>query len=112
MPGNEAARAARDKGIKRAADHADAVHPRWTDMAFDALRAFLATRGHTKLRPFTSEDVRLHADRLGLPEPPSLRAWGNVYRRAVKEGLIVKVGVAQSRAAHCHCSFVSQWVAA
>ena len=110
MKGNEAARAARDEGMNRAADHADAVHPRWTDMAFEALRTFIATRGHAKLHPFTSEEVRLHADHLGLPEPPSLRAWGNVFQRAARAGMIEKVGVAQSRAAHCHCSFVSEWV--
>lgn len=101
----------RDAGIQQAVDHANAVHPRWIDQATDALRTYIQVHPHTKLHPFTSENVRDFAEKLGLPEPPHLRAWGGVFQRAAKDGLIEKVGIAQSQAAHCHCSFVSQWLA-
>ena len=105
-PGEEA-RAARDAGIGLAADHANAVEPRWTDRAYENLVAFChASPG----KSFTSEDVRDYAHNgRGLPEPAHRRAWGAVFQRAARVGLIHKAGINESRAAHCHCSHVGQW---
>ena len=101
----EAARAARDEGIGRAVAHADEVTPKWGDRAFDMLQRFMATTDTV----FTSEDVRAYAANNGLPEPPHLRAWGGVFQRAARQGLIVKDGHTTARAAHVHCSIVAMW---
>lgn len=107
---NEDARAARDAGIQQAADHAEEVSPTWNEKAYEALRIFAAGR-RSSGKPFTSEDVRSSIAAAGVPQPPHLRAWGNTFRRAAREGLIVKAGVTNSAAAHCHLSYVAQWKA-
>lgn len=104
------ARAARDAGIQHAAEHAEQVNDGWGDMAFEALRLFAAGK-RASGKPFTSEDVRSSIAAAGVPQPPHLRAWGNTFRRAAREGLIVKSGVTNSAAAHCHLSYVAQWKA-
>ena len=106
-PGADA-RYARDEGIGRAADHANRVTPAWVDLAFDVLADYLTKPPHCT-RGFTAEDVRDHANKLRLPPPPHLRAWGAVFQRAARAGLIVKDGVTESRAPHCHCSYVAKW---
>lgn len=105
----EAARKARDDGIGRAVDHADRVHPSWADQAFDVLADYLTIGAIAAGAGFTSEDVRDHADRLALPEPPHLRAWGGVFQRAARGGLIVKSGVTEARAARVHCGIITVW---
>lgn len=104
-----AARAARDEGMVRAAEHAESVHPRWVDQATDVLLDFLTIGEIAGGVEFTSEDVRDHADQLGLPKPPHLRAWGPVFRRVAKTGRIVKVGTAEAKAAHVHCGIIAVW---
>ncbi len=104
----EAARAARDDGIRRAVEHADAVEPRWVDQAYDVLLDFLR-RPEAHVASFTSEDVREHAAALGLPEPPHLRAWGGVFQRASRAGIIARAGVTTARAVNVHCSIVATW---
>ena len=104
------AREARDAGIKRAAEHAEDVSPNWGDRAFEVLRMY-AWANRESGTTFTSEDVRNSILGVGLPEPSHLRAWGSVFKRAAKEGIIVKAGVAESRAVHCHCAFVTKWKA-
>ena len=107
---NDAAKAARDAGIKHAADHAEAVIPSWGDMAYEALRIYAAGKRRSGAA-FTSEDVRGSIAAAAVPAPPHLRSWGAVFQRAAREGLIVKSGVVASRAAHCHCAYVAAWKA-
>lgn len=107
----KAARAARDSGIQQAADHAEEVHPDWGDLAYEALRLYAAGKRASGVT-FTSEDVRSSIAAAGVPEPPHLRAWGSVFKRAARAGLIVKAGIVESRAAHCHCAHVAAWRAA
>lgn len=104
----EAARAARDEGIARAAQHADDVTPKWSDRAFGMLSDYVKASDEA----FTSEDVRVYAAGRELPEPPHLRAWGGVFQRAARQGLIVKDGHTTARAVHVHCSIVALWRAA
>lgn len=101
-----AARAARDQGIKQAIDHADAKLPRWSDRALEVLRAYIRS---PEVGEFTAEDVRAYAGRVGLPQPPHLRAWGGVFQRAVKAGWIERAGTTQARAAHVHCAIITVW---
>lgn len=83
-----AAKAAAEIGIARSAIHADAVHDGWVDEAVESLRTTVALfpRGSD----FTIEQVRQNIN--NLPEPPDLRAWGAVTRRAVKLGYIARTG--------------------
>lgn len=105
-----AARAARDAGIQQAAQHADEVNPDWGHLAYETLRLFAAGRRGSG-QAFTSEDVRGSIAAAGVPAPPHLRAWGAVFQRAARAGLIVKVGIVESRATHCHCAHVAAWKA-
>lgn len=105
----EGARAARDGAIARAVDHAERVHPSWADRAYEVLEDYLTADHAGQGGGFTSEDVRDHADKLSLPEPPHLRSWGGVFQRAARRGLIEKAGVTQARAAHVHCGIVTVW---
>lgn len=104
----DAARAARDSGIHRAAQHAEEVMPSWGDRAYAVLLDYL-TKPPFCTSAFTSEDVRDHAHLLGLPEPAHRRAWGAVFQRAARAGLIAKNGVTEARAKHVHCSIVTVW---
>lgn len=59
---------------------------------------------------FKTEDVRVfaHGSR-NLPAPPDLRAWGTVVQRAIREGLIKKVGHGASKNRTAHCRPVMVW---
>ena len=107
---NDEARAARDAGIQQAAEHAEEVHPDWNALADEALRVFAAGK-RASGEAFTSEDVRSSIAAAFVPHPPHLRAWGSVFKRAAHAGLIAKVGIVESRAAHCHCAHVAAWKA-
>ncbi len=74
----------RDEGMRRAADHADAVHPKWTDRAFDLFKRYSLTH-----RLFMTEDVRLWVQQHRLIEAPDdQRAWGAVTAKAVRAGVV------------------------
>lgn len=78
------ARELAQRGMQQAADHADAVEPRWTDRAFDMLKQYAVEN-----REFMTEDVRVWANANGLAAPPAPQAWGAVTQRASREKLIV-----------------------
>ena len=101
-----AARDARDQGIQQAIDHADFKIPKWSDRALEILRCYIRKPG---VGEFTAEDVRAYADKVGLPEPPHLRAWGGVFQRASRNAWIERAGVTQARAAHVHCGIITVW---
>ncbi|TAM22380.1 MAG: hypothetical protein EPN60_16945 [Nevskiaceae bacterium] len=98
------ARRRRDSGIARAADHADAETPGWTDIAFEFLEACAKVRA----APFLAEDVIEMAKAAHLPEPPDGRAWGGVFQRAARRGVISKIGFAPAKTSNC--SPKVQWV--
>lgn len=58
--------------------------------------------------PFTADDLR--ADGLGEPDKPS--RWGGLFKHAAADGLIVSVGVINSRRAQRHGSLSRVWVGA
>ncbi len=72
----------RDVGITKAIDNADKKHENWSDLAYEFLRGYIEQHSE-----FMAEDLRA-ASTGTIPDPPSLRAWGGVIVRAVKEGLI------------------------
>lgn len=93
---------ARDAGMQQAVDHADEAVSGWSDRAFAFLKRYAATH-----MEFISEDVSDAAIEAGEPQPPTLRAWGQIYRRAVKEDVIIQVGAGRSR--RRHASICPRW---
>ena len=84
--------AQRDAGMSQAANHAEAVSPGWSDHAFAFLIQYAMAHD-----TFTSEQVTDASLSDATFEPPaSPRAWGSVYRRALKEGVIVMVGTGRA----------------
>jgi hypothetical protein len=109
-PRRELAEAARDRGIERAVEHADAVETGWSDVAYAHLQVFLL-----KLptgAKVTGEQIREHAEKEGLRIPPDKRAWGAVMMKACRAGLIRKVGWTTATDPKTHCNPISSWVRA
>lgn len=100
-----AAKAARDAGIQAATDHADAVSPKWSDVAYGYLHNFACTA-----ESFTSEDVRTAAYASeAVPTPPNERAWGGVFMRAARNGVLLRDGYDTARDPKVHCNVVTRW---
>jgi hypothetical protein len=102
-------RAARDDGIQRAADHADAVSERWSKRAGEMLERYIAA--HPGVR-FTSPMVRAWGVEHGLESPASKLAWGGVFQSAARRGLIVRDGFEQFGDQTMHLQTVTAWRAA
>lgn len=98
----------RDEGIERAARGADNASPDWTHKAYGMLADFVRMRGPS-WPAFSSEDVRRYATARGLPAPPELRAWGGVFQKAARAGLIVPAGFRKSANAQAHKRPVQHW---
>jgi hypothetical protein len=91
-PTVEQSRALRDRGMQQAIDHAGAE---WRELAYAFLIDFIATHSG-----FKSEDVSEASKLSGLPQPPTDRAWGSLYARAARAGLIEKNGTDVSERRH------------
>lgn len=94
----------RDIGMAQAEAHAERISPQWSLDAYAFLLDFACRHDGT----FTSEDVRRAAPAeldCGVP-----KAWGPVFLRAARAGVIAKVGygIAQQR----HASPTVLWRAA
>lgn len=72
----------RDDGIARSAANSG---DDWQDAAFQCLQEYAKRHGQ-----FMTEDVRFDAAQLAAP--PTAKAWGQVVRRAKKEGVIADSG--------------------
>lgn len=97
---------ARDQGIDQAVSHADAVNANWSDLAFEKLKEFLQIFSD----PFQAEEVRSFAavdDE--FPLPPHDRAWGGIFKRAVCQGLIKKIGHKNTKSVRSHCTPAALW---
>ena len=97
-----AAKSARDAGMQQAAIHAERVAEGWTDLAYQFLVQFAE-----KNQTFISEDVSDASKAWGMLQPPTDRAWGSVYVRAVKAGIIKQDGAGRSR--RRHASICPMW---
>lgn len=84
------ARAVRDEGMQQALDHAHDVDESWPERAFRHLIDYAEVNAC-----FISHDVTE-----GLPSPTTDKAGGPIFQRAVKVGLIVKVGYKPSPRRH------------
>lgn len=99
----ERARADRDAGMARSLEHAERLTQNWGDLAYTFLLIFARSNAS-----FISEDVS-DASKASktFPQPPTDRAWGQVYRRALKQGIIVQDGSGRSR--RRHASICPRW---
>jgi hypothetical protein len=95
------------QGMTRAVEHADAVVPDWSDEAFDYVKSYLGglRQGDQLIAP----DVRHWAHSNGLVKPPSARAWGQVIKRAAKEGLIARDGHTDYGDQYMHTQAIKRW---
>ena len=96
------ARQLAEDGIQRAVDHADRKKKNWSALAY---MSFLYYAKYHKT--FQTEDVRRWAEH--LPSPPDNRAWGAITRRAVKAGIIKRVGYAPVKSPNCHMAPMAVW---
>lgn len=90
------ARAARDDGMARAADHAEEVVPGWGDLALSYLKRYAESHDRFPGWFVTREAELLQA----IPAPPTLKSWGSVFTKAQRDGLIVKDGYTQDPRRH------------
>lgn len=88
-------RAQRDAGMTQAIQHAERVELDWPDLAY----AFLIRYARTHAT-FISEEATAEADRLGYGSPADDRAWGGVFLRASRAGLIRRIGYGISQRRH------------
>ncbi len=79
-----AARAAADRGMRQAAEHAERIDDAWPQTAFDFIGEYAATHAE-----FTVEEVTAAASLAGKASPTDDRAWGSIVRRAAIAGLIL-----------------------
>lgn len=84
-----------DAGMKAALDHAEREVEKWGELAYLFLEQFCRRN-----RTFISEDVSGASKSWGLIQPPTDRAWGAVYRRAIRSGLIAQDGTGRSLRRH------------
>lgn len=92
----DSARSARDTGMQQAAMHAEIVSEGWSHRAFSALILFAMMQQGG----FTSYDFRM-AVKETLDAPPTDKAFGPVFSRAAKAGIIRKTGYTQHPERHC-----------
>jgi hypothetical protein len=95
---------ARDKGIKRAVDHANLLQENWSDQVYQCFVGFILA----SQAPFQMEDFRETLQGF-VADPPSKRAFGHIVLRAAKEGLITRVGYAPVKNVTAHRCFSSVW---
>ena len=93
------ARAERDQGIERAVSRADRSTPGWSDLALAYIRLYAS---QNKGRRFIGRDIVLASRTYGVIQPPNDKAWGGPICRAIKAGVIRKVGTAQDPNRHCN----------
>lgn len=91
-----------DSGMGRALEHAEADSPTWAHVAYKFLERYCVRHQH-----FISENVSEASRTWGMVQPPTDRAWGMIYRRAIKNGLITQDGYARS--ARRHASICPRW---
>ncbi len=96
-------------GMTRAADHAEAEAPGWSDRARSMLLRFIEQHPG---EAFSTPDVRRWAERQGLDAPAHMRAWGQVIRAAKVAGVIRQHGFRTSTDPTMRCQSVRVWMAA
>lgn len=89
------ARKARDDGMARAVDHADRDAPGWSNEAYSFLISYARTHDQ-----FIAEQFVAYAEHSGLIVPPTGKAYGAVFKRGAKAGIIERIGFGVSTKRH------------
>lgn len=94
----------RDEGIERAATNAERHIEEWRKRALQYVHDYAETH-----QQFAVEDVRVFAETVGFPVPPSRRAWGAVILAARREGWVTHVGFAAVKNPRAHACPRGVW---
>lgn len=98
----------RDEGMATAEASANATFPIWSLRAKDSLVRYLGVRNG---EPFMTEDFRIWAETTdNLPTPPTGRAYGAVMVKAMKAGLIKRVGYGTTKVIPAHAHPATIWI--
>lgn len=92
-------------GMALAQEHADAVTPGWSELAYQ----FLVNQFLPLHKRFMAEDVRSYAAQVDFTLPPHARAWGGVIAKAAKEYLIIKTSIRPVKNPKAHCANAALW---
>ena len=92
-------------GMSLAQEHADAVTPGWSELAYK----FLINKFLPLHKRFMAEDVRSYAAQVDFTLPPHARAWGGVIAKAAKEYLIIKTSIRPVKNPKAHCANAALW---
>lgn len=96
----------KEQGIEQAVRHANEVSYKWSDRALIIFKDFLKTCQS----PFMAENFREYAEKNGLEQPPSKRAFGGIMCKAKGLGWIKSVGLGQVSNPFAHKAFASIWI--
>ena len=93
----------RDIGISQSMENADKQCNDWTYYAYQFLLNYTKSN-----KEFMAEDVRIESKGI-VEEPPSKRAWGGIFVKAVKSGLIKRKGFMNVKNPKAHCTPATLW---
>ncbi len=93
----------KEAGINQVLAHTEADTPDWTECAFSLLEAFARRVGR-----FSSDEFREYVAGI-LPEPPHVNAYGGLFSRAARAGIIKSVGYVKATRAAAHRRVVTVW---
>jgi len=94
----------RDRGIRKAIQHAEEVGDGWQTKALDFLYIY-AKKNPGK---FSGEMVRLEAKGI-VPDPPCLRAWGAILLTGSRRSWIHQVGYIKVNNPAAHRANAALW---
>lgn len=77
----------RDKGIEQSEKHANEVNKNWSEKAY----AFFIQYARNIGKPFMTADI-VEAAKGIVPDPPDFRSYGAIAVRAIKAGVVRKIG--------------------
>ncbi|MFA9219861.1 MAG: hypothetical protein ACEQSL_01600 [Sediminibacterium sp.] len=95
-----------DIGMRMAEDHANEKIENWSDKCFELLKQYLKIN----TEPFMVEYFRQWTANK-LPQPPSLRAFGAIIRKASQKGLVKHCGYSKVSNHKAHATPASVWQA-
>lgn len=93
----------RDAGISQSVKNADKQRNNWTHYAYQFLLNYAESN-----KEFLAEDVRVASEGI-VEEPPSKRAWGGIFVKAVRSGLIKRKGFMNVKNPKAHCTPATLW---
>jgi hypothetical protein len=95
-------------GMALASARAEYDYQGWNDRAWALFAQYLRQQPAA----FMGEDYRLWAYEQGLPKPNSERAFGFIFCRAARQGLIVKQGMGNVKNTKAHFANAAIWIRA